>query len=295
MTYQEKRQCLARIIFETDTRAGRLYDIGLIIVIILSVVIAMLDSIASIPKNIKTALFGVECCLTALFTLDYAIRLVCADRPWRYARSFFGVIDLLSVIPTYLGFLGFASRHLATIRFLRVLRIFRVLNLSSYQVELQRLRMTLAASLRRILAFLFFVLTIVVVLGALMYTIEGNRSTENDKTTAGEERIEEEGFTSIPRSIYWAIVTLTTVGYGDISPKTNLGQAVAALIMILGYSIIVIPTGIIATNVPRTVLPQDSRICPQCQGQSHDADAVFCRLCGHKLETSVSTPRRHHD
>lgn len=274
MTYQDRRQWLARIIFETDTRPGRLYDIGLIGVIILSVTIAMLDSIEAINSNryCERALLVVEWCLTGFFTLDYAIRLACADRPWRYVRSFYGVVDLLSVIPTYLTVLGPARQSLASIRFLRVLRIFRVLNLSSYQVELQRLRLTLAASLRRILAFLFCVLTIVVVLGALMYTIEyGN--------TRG-------GFTSIPRSIYWAIVTLTTVGYGDISPQTGLGQAVAALIMILGYSIIVIPTGIIATSVPRTVQPLDNRTCPQCQGHSHDRDAIFCKLCGHKLSTS---------
>jgi len=273
MTYQDKRQLVARIIFETDTRAGRFYDIGLIVVIVLSVMIAMLDSIQAIhdDHNHTDLLHAVEWGLTVFFTLDYVIRLACAPRPWRYARSFYGVIDLLSVIPTYLGILGLTGQHLATIRFLRILRIFRVLNLSTYQVELQRLRQALAASLRRILAFLFFVLTIVVVLGALMYTIENGKTMES------------EGFSSIPRSIYWAIVTLTTVGYGDISPKTSLGQAVAALIMILGYSIIVIPTGIIATTVPKTPPPQEDRACAQCRNKVHDVDAVFCKLCGQKL------------
>ncbi len=271
MSYQDKRQLLARIIFETDTRVGKLYDVGLIALIILSVTIAMLDSIVSIHDAHTDLLHAIEWSLTVFFTLDYVIRLACAPRPWRYARSFYGVIDLLSVIPTYLSIFELASGHLATIRFLRVLRIFRVLNLSTYQVELQRLRQALAGSLRRILVFLFSVLTIVVVLGALMYTIEGDRTGE------------EEGFSSIPRSIYWAIVTLTTVGYGDISPKTNLGQAVAALIMILGYSIIVIPTGIIATTMPKTLPSQEGRVCAQCRNKVHDVDAAFCKRCGQKL------------
>jgi voltage-gated potassium channel len=275
MTYQGKRQQLARIIFETDTQTGRLYDIGLIAVVILSVTIAMLDSVTDFKLAHGGALSATEWCLTALFTFDYVVRLACASHPWRYARSFYGIIDFLSVVPTYLSMIVPDSGYLATlatIRFLRVLRVFRVLNLSTYQVELQRLRQALAASMRRILAFLFFVLTVVVVLGALMYTIEYNL------TRQGTE------FSSIPRSIYWAIVTLTTVGYGDISPQTNPGRAVAALIMILGYSIIVIPTGIIATTIPKALPPQEDRMCPQYKGQSNDADAVFCKYCGHRLD-----------
>jgi len=275
MTYQDIRQSLAQIIFETDTRLGRVYDIGLIVVITLSVSIAMLDSIKVIHDKYEHELWTVEWALTALFTLDYIVRLACARRPWRYARSFYGMIDLLSVIPTYLSRLVPGSQYLATIRFLRVLRIFRVLNLSTYQRELQYLRQALLASRRRIATFLFFVLTVVVVLGGLMYTIEYD--TENPS----------EGFSSIPRSIYWAIVTLTTVGYGDISPKTNLGQAVASLIMILGYSIIVIPTGIIASSIPKPHTSDGNRTCAQCQDNTHDADAVFCKQCGQKLQQIV--------
>jgi voltage-gated potassium channel len=272
MTYQDKRRALAQIIFETDSWAGRLYDIGLIVVITLSVTIAMLDSIKAIPDANRDLLSTAEWCLTILFTLDYIIRLACAPRPWRYARSFYGVIDLLSVIPTYLSPLAPGSQYLATIRFLRVLRIFRVLNLSTYQRELQCLGQALVASRRRIATFLFFVLTVVVVLGALMYTIE-----YDDKQADTE-------FSSIPRSIYWAIVTLTTVGYGDIAPKTSLGQAVASLIMILGYSIIVIPTGIIATTMPQARTSPENLSCAQCQSQTHDADAAFCKRCGQQLQ-----------
>ncbi|MFC1763067.1 ion transporter [Planctomycetota bacterium] len=269
MTLEGKRRFLARIIFGTDTRAGRLYDIVLIVLIVLSAVVAMLDS-AKTDSALPNPLTQVEWCLTILFTLDYITRLACAPQPWRYARSFFGVIDLLSVIPTYFTLLGPGTdfNYLATIRFLRVLRLFRVLNLSTYQVELQRLWQALAASARRIMAFILFVITTVVVLGALVYSIE--------KDTPG--------FDNIPHSIYWAVVTLTTVGYGDISPETGLGRVVAALIMILGYSIIVIPTGIVAAAVPHTPKRQDDRSCDHCQSQGHDTDAFYCKFCGHELD-----------
>lgn len=267
MLDHKQRQRLARIIFDTDTPAGRLYDICLIAVIILSVVLTMLDSVITPEGDYNPKLLWAERGLTALFTLDYIIRLVCAPKRLRYARSFFGIVDLLSVLPTYLSLVLPGSRYLATIRFLRVLRIFRVLNLTTYQRELQALGQALTLSIRRIMAFVLFVVIIVVILGALMYTIEHERAP---------------GFDSIPHSIYWAVVTLTTVGYGDISPASAPGRVVAALIMILGYSIIVIPTGIVAAAVPRTGSRKTSP-CKQCQHPTHESDASFCKRCGHPL------------
>lgn len=262
-----KRQQLARIIFDADTPAGKLYDIVLILVIVLSVVVAMLDSLEPISRPL---LKKAEWALTVLFTLDYVTRIVCVQRPWRYMLSFFGLIDLLSIIPTYLQFLFPGSNYLATLRFLRILRTFRVLRLSSYQQEFQMLKQAFVLSHRRITVFLFFVLTLVVVLGSLMYAIEG----QGDSTSE---------FTDIPSSIYWAIVTLTTVGYGDISPQTPLGRAVAATLMILGYSIIVVPTGLVVSSLPKSEDRSNSRTCPHCHKQGHDADALCCKYCGGQL------------
>jgi voltage-gated potassium channel len=262
---------MAVIIFEAETRAGKAYDVSLLVVIAASVLVAMLDSVEKIHGTHESTLFVVEWCLTILFSLDYGVRLWCVKRPAKYALSFFGLVDLMSVIPTYLSLIIPGGKYLATLRFLRILRTFRVLKLSTYQVELQMLLQALVISRRRITVFLFFVLTMVVVLGSLMYTIERGDTTS--------------GFTSIPRSIYWAIVTLTTVGYGDVSPKTGLGQTVACLIMILGYSLIVVPTGIVATSMPQEKTAVRARVCTACQCQGHDQDAVFCKQCGNPLTT----------
>jgi len=275
------KEKLRRIIFEADTPAGKIYDVALILTIALSVVCVMLDSVAGIRREVGSLLYGIEWVFTALFTIDYAVRLRCVERPAKYARSFFGIVDLLSITPTYLSLFIPGSQYLAAIRFLRVLRTFRVLKLSTYQRESHLLMNAMRSSARRILVFIFFVLTLVVVLGSLMYVVEG---VEN-------------GFTSIPRSIYWAVVTLTTVGYGDISPQTGLGQTIAAAVMILGYSIIVIPTGIIATAVSNEELAQNrsdalppdfhplsSASCPSCTAGGHASDASFCRRCGAPLK-----------
>jgi voltage-gated potassium channel len=267
-----QRERLAIIIFDADTRAGKSYDVGLLVVIAASVLVAMLDSVASIQEKHELILPAAEWCLTILFSLDYVIRLWCVKHPAKYALSFFGLVDLLSVIPTYLSLLIPGSQYLATLRFLRILRTFRVLKLSTYQAELQLLLQALMYSRRRITVFLFFVLTMVVVLGSLMYAIEYRLDGAS-------------GFTSIPRSIYWAIVTLTTVGYGDVSPQTGLGQTVASLIMILGYSLIVVPTGIVVSSMPRETSPPGNRLCPACPCQDHASDAAFCKQCGHPLET----------
>ena len=265
------RAKLAKIIFDADTPAGKIYDIALLIVIAASVVVAMLDSVSGIEATRGRVLSLLEWILTALFTLDYLVRIYCVARRLSYALSFFGLVDLMSVIPTYLSLLVPGSQYLATLRFLRVLRMFKVLKLSTYFNESMILLQAVKASYRRIIVFLLFVLTIVVVLGSLMYTVEG----------------ESNGFTSIPRSIYWAIVTLTTVGYGDISPQTSFGQAIAAVIMILGYSIIVVPTGIVASAVPRT---NPRRItCTECGNAENDEDASYCKQCGKMLSRQGPT------
>lgn len=267
MNRTARRDNAYRIIFQADTPTGRIFDIGLLVAIALSVVVVMLDSVGAIRIAHGPLLYGLDWVFTVLFTIEYGIRLWCARDVKRYAFSFYGMVDLMGVIPTYLGLLLAGSHYLAAIRFLRVLRTFRVLNLSSYQTEIQLWMTALRGARRRLAVFLFLVVTLVVVLGTLMYVVEGR---------AG-------GFSSIPKSIYWAIVTLTTVGYGDISPGTPLGQAIAAVIMILGYSIIVVPTGIVSVELSRADRYMSDTACSACKARGHTADAKFCRCCGAEL------------
>ncbi len=262
------RDILFEVIFEADTPAGRAYDIALIGAILLSVATVMLDSVSSIHQQHGGQLQLVEWLFTILFTVEYILRLLCVGRPLRYAVSFFGIIDLLAIVPTYLSLVIYGSRYLAVVRVLRVLRVFRVLKLGHHIKEAALLKNALVASRRKILVFLFAVLTLVVVIGALMYVIEDAQN----------------GFTSIPASVYWAIVTLTTVGYGDISPQTALGQFLAAIVMILGYSIIAVPTGIVTVELSRAAdVKTSTQACPKCSAEGHDADAVYCKFCGAKL------------
>ena len=262
------RDILFEIIFEADTPAGKWFDIVLIICILLSVITVMLDSVSAIRAKHGDLLYAVEWFFTILFTIEYILRLICIGKPIRYAVSFFGIVDLLAILPTYLSLLFFGSRYLLVVRVLRVLRIFRVLKLGHHTKEAAVLRTALYASRRKILVFLSVVLTLVVIIGSLIYVIEK----------------EENGFTSIPRSVYWAIVTLTTVGYGDISPETGLGQFLAAIVMILGYSIIAVPTGIVTVELSRVHAQQAScQACPNCSAEGHDRDAVYCKFCGTKL------------
>ncbi|GIV57826.1 MAG: ion transporter [Rhodothermaceae bacterium] len=258
------------IIFEAETPAGRAFDVVLILAIVASVVVVMLESVAVIRVRHGTLLYALEWGFTLLFTVEYVLRLLCVGRPLRYATSFFGVIDLLAVIPTYVSLLLPGAQYLLVLRLLRILRVFRVLKLVQYLTEAQQLMRALRASRRKITVFLFAVLTLVVILGSLMYLIEGP----------------EHGFTSIPRSVYWAVVTLTTVGYGDIVPQTNLGQTLATVVMIIGYGIIAVPTGIVTVELSRAthVAPAVStEACPACGADGHDADAVFCKYCGARL------------
>jgi voltage-gated potassium channel len=262
------RGVLHEVIFEADTFAGELFDILLIICIVLSVLGVMLESISGFRTRFGTALMRLEWFFTILFTIEYMFRLISVRKPWRYATSFWGVVDLLGFLPTYLARFVPGSSVLRVVRVLRVLRVFRVLRLTPYMSASSLLKQALISSQRKITVFLVAVMTLVVILGSLMYMIEGEAS----------------GFTSIPQSIYWAIVTLTTVGYGDLSPDTPLGKALASVIMIVGYGIIAVPTGIVtAERVHSSYKETSTQACPACSAEGHDKDARFCKLCGSGL------------
>jgi len=262
------RKWLYETIFETETFAGRWFDILLILSIIASVIVVMLDSVNMIRANWGQLFNILEWCFTLLFTIEYVLRLISIGKPIKYATSFWGIIDLLAIIPTYISLFIPHSKFLLVIRIIRLLRIFRVLKLLRYMGEAQKLRVAMQASRHKIVVFLCAVLALVIIFGSIIYIVEG----------------EENGFTSIPRSIYWAIVTLTTVGYGDISPKTDLGQVLAALVMILGYGIIAVPTGIVTVEMTHAMQNKAvTRACPDCSGQGHDLDAIHCKFCGTRL------------
>src|SRR5687767_6856998 len=245
-----RRARLHEIIFEADTRAGRLFDLTLIWLILLSVATVILESVRSVRAQYGDLLYTLEWVFTLLFTVEYVLRLTSVRHPLRYATSFFGVVDLLAIIPTYLSIFLPGSQYLLVIRIMRLLRVFRLLKLSEYVTEADTLSRALHASRRKISVFLSVVVLLVVVIGALMYVIEG----------------EAHGFTSIPVSIYWAIVTLTTVGYGDLSPQTSLGQMLASIVMVIGYGIIAVPTGIVSVELARATRQEriTKESCPAC-------------------------------
>ncbi len=262
------RTRLYRIIFEHDTPAGKLFDIMLILAILSSVLVVMLDSVAAINRQYGRFLQAAEWFFTILFSIEYVLRLYSAPSAGRYALSFYGIVDFVAVIPTYLALIFPSGRFLITIRILRVLRIFRVLKLAHFVGEAGTLWQALKASRYKIAVFLSTVLAIVVIVGSVIYLVEGPAA----------------GFTSIPRAMYWAIVTLTTVGYGDIAPQTTLGQFLAALLMILGYGIIAVPTGIVTVELGRaSQTRRPGRVCPQCGQAGHSLDAVYCKYCGSAL------------
>jgi voltage-gated potassium channel len=259
---------LHEIIFEADTKAGKLFDIILLVSIALSVTVVVLDSVSSINAKYSEILFYSEWFFTILFSIEYVLRLYCVGRPLMYARSFYGIIDLVSILPTYLSLILPGGQIFITIRLLRMLRVFRILKFVQYIGAANNLTTALKASRKRIAVFVFTILIIVIIVGSLMYAIEG----------------EENGFTSIPHSIYWAIVTLTTVGYGDISPQTGLGQFLASIIMILGYGIIAVPTGIVTSEMTKRRLQDvNTQSCPNCSAEGHDSDAKYCKHCGARL------------
>ncbi|WP_139924648.1 ion transporter [Hymenobacter sp. DG01] len=258
------------IIFESDTPAGRSFDIALLWAILLSVVVVMLESVRSINAQYGPYLRVVEWIFTGAFMLEYLARLIVVRRPLTYALSLLGIIDFLALAPTLISLLVAGSQYLLVIRTLRLLRVFRIFKLGHFVGEGEFIVRALKASRFKILVFLTAVLTLVVVIGTLMYVVEGG----------------ENGFTSIPKSIYWAIVTLTTVGYGDISPVTVLGQTLASVLMILGYAIIAVPTGIVSAQMAspqNTPAPYKQVICHVCQATEHRPEAEFCWRCGEKL------------
>lgn len=261
---------LHEIIFEADTPAGKWFDIVLLVFILISVAAVLMESVKAIDARWHRILFYTEWVVTVLFTLEYLLRIAVVRRPVRYMTSFFGIIDLLAILPTYLSLIFVGSQYLATIRILRLLRVFRIFKLTRYVSETTILVNALKASRRKIFVFVATVLLIVVVMGTVMYLIEGHYNS---------------GFDSIPRSMYWAIVTLTTVGYGDISPVSPVGQLIAAFIMILGYGIIAVPTGIITSEIafqaahPRT----NTQVCRHCGYDHHDDQARYCSQCGYAI------------
>ena len=261
------RHRLHEVIYEADTPAGKLFDVVLLIAILASILFVMLESVPSIDEKYGDLLNYAEWVITILFSIEYILRIVAVKKPLNYIFSFYGIIDLLSTIPKYVSLFVVGSHNLAALRALRLLRVFRILKLARYIGESNRLLIALRASRAKISVFLFFVIILCIILGTIMYMIEGA----------------ENGFTSIPRSVYWAIVTLTTVGYGDIAPGTPLGQLIASVIMIMGYSIIAIPTGIVSAEMSRAEVHTNTQACPNCMTEGHKDGAEFCYHCGHKL------------
>ena len=264
------RRRVFNVVFESDTRAGKIFDVILIVVILLSVAAVLADSVASVARRHGALLTALEWIFTALFTLEYIARLSCVERPMRYARSFYGVVDLVAILPTYLAVFFPEAALLIDVRILRLMRVLRIFKLTAYLSEFRMLGDALAASRRKILVFLAVVVMIVLIIGTLMFVIEGP----------------EHGFTSIPFAVYWAISTISTVGYGDVVPRTDIGRALASLMMLIGWGILAVPTGIVTAEMTAQRfrgrrLPQKS--CRECGSEDHADDAGYCRICGTKL------------
>lgn len=266
------QQKLHKIIYEAETPAGKFFDVSLIVVILSSILIVMLESVKEIDLRFHGFLLACEWVITIFFTLEYIARLISIKKPWRYVFSFYGIIDLLSTIPLYVSYFLAGSQVLLALRAFRLLRVFRILKLVRFLGEASQLSDALKASRAKIAVFIYTVLVLSVIMGTTMYLIEGDKS----------------GFTSIPRSIYWTIVTLTTVGYGDIAPQTALGQAMATFIMILGYGIIAVPTGIVTVEFSKqqkqSIKSSSTRCCPACATEGHLDNAEYCYKCGHELK-----------
>jgi voltage-gated potassium channel len=263
---------LHEIIFEADTPEGRFFDIMLLISILASVLVVMLESVSELNDKYHHLFYIMEWVFTGLFTLEYLLRLYSVKSPWRYAGSFYGIIDLLAILPTYLSLLVTGTQYLLVIRILRLLRIFRVFKLGHFLTEGEIIIKAMKASRAKITVFFMFVRLLVTIFGAIMYLLEGETNSS---------------FSSIPRSIYLAIVTLTTVGYGDITPEPSLGQFVSAMVMILGYAVIAVPTGIVSSEFIEQVrkpLKVTTTACPNCSLEGHDPDASYCKFCGEPLE-----------
>jgi voltage-gated potassium channel len=267
------REYLHEVIFEADTNEGKWFDIILLVAILASVIIVIVESVPSYQDNFGNLFTVLEWVFTIFFTLEYGLRLYVVHKPMKYAKSFFGIIDLMSILPTYLSLIFVGTQSLMIVRGLRLLRVFRIFKLANFLSQGQVITAALRASRDKIFVFVVFILIVVSIFGSIMYLVEGSANNQ---------------FDSIPRSIYWAIVTLTTVGYGDISPVTPFGQAIAAMIMISGYAIIAVPTGIVtAEAMQRAEKLKDKKIttqvCRYCSKEGHDRDAVYCKYCGERL------------
>jgi len=263
------RSRLHNTIYESNTAAGKAFDVALLCLIVSSIVVVMLDSIKSYHDRYGHIFYIMEWVFTGLFTLEYMLRLISINRPIRYVVSFFGLIDLLAIIPSYLSIFFVGAQSLLVLRALRLLRVFRIFKLTHFLTEIEFLKTAVATSIKKIVIFMLVVLTLVIILGSVMYLVEGG----------------ENGFTSIPDSIYWAIVTITTVGYGDISPVTPTGKFIASLMMFIGYGIIAVPTGIITTEMANAarLRKHGHETCPGCGKEGHDKDAAYCKFCGTRL------------
>ncbi len=260
---------LYEIVFEADTPKGKAFDVLLLFAIVMSILVVMLESVPGINKEYADTLYLIEWIITGFFTIEYFLRIWIVKKPAAYIFSFYGIIDFLSVIPSYLGLVFGGMSGFIVIRALRLLRIFRILKLSRYVSASKTIITALKASRAKISVFLYSVIMLVIIIGTIMYFVEG----------------EENGFTSIPQSIYWAIVTLTTVGYGDIAPSTPVGQFIASLVMIIGYGIIAVPTGIVTTEMALASRKERiiTQVCPNCLHEDHDVQAVYCNRCGSLL------------
>ncbi|MFK7933224.1 MAG: ion transporter [Saprospiraceae bacterium] len=270
MAEQQKtlRSEIHRIMFLSDRRDEQIFDIILVILILASVITVMLETVERLHVRFAQLFYIIEWAFTIIFTIEYLLRLYSAKNARAYATSFFGIVDLMAILPAYLGLFFIGSQYFMVVRALRLLRIFRIFKLGHFMDEGALILDAMRASRPKITVFLFFVLLLVTMMGSLMYLIEGG---------------ENPGFTSIPRSIYWAIVTLTTVGYGDITPVTELGQFISAFVMILGYAVIAVPTGIVTSELMSHSDEGDGRSCPRCGLEGHDLDARFCKQCGERL------------
>ncbi|MGB1041501.1 MAG: ion transporter [Flavobacteriales bacterium] len=266
---QKWRQNIHDVIFEADTRSGKLFDIMLLVFILASLLVIMLDSVVSIHKEYLNLLLGLEWFFTIVFTIEYVLRIISVKNPIKYMISFYGIIDFVSTIPSYLTLFMPGGGHVfKVLRVLRFLRLFKVFKLGRFTTEGKMLGQALKESKEKIIVFLVAVLCMAMILGSVMYVVEGG----------------DNGFTSIPRSIYWAIVTLTTVGFGDISPVTPLGQLISSVIMILGYGIIAVPTGMVTAGVvKRNLTYTNTQHCSNCSKEGHADDAKFCKFCGENL------------
>ena len=263
------REMIHEVIFEADTPLGKWFDVGLIIAIVASIIAVMLDSVQSINEQYDNYLFYGEWLFTLFFTLEYILRIICVRKPWLYIKSFFGLVDLLSILPSFIALFFAGAQTMMVLRGLRVLRIFRIFKLGEYLGEANSLIRAMHASRKKISIFLYTVFIFVIIFGSAMYVVEGA----------------ENGFTSIPKSVYWAVITLTTVGYGDLVPHTSLGQLIASAVMITGYAIIAVPTGIytaeLAKEYNRNVT---NTACRNCGEEGHDQDAKYCKYCGYTLD-----------